>query len=369
MGLLRIRLAGFLQMPHRIAPVIVGVGAAVVAFAVFLVFVPDTPIDPVAAPNVSLEPADPSAETPRPVDTIYVLVVDGTGEPASGVPVELLAFEEDERDYVRVNELSTDDRGRAVFDDVEVDPGHPHIAEAVFDDTRFTGGVLRAGTTRSDPVEIEVARTTRSAKELLVDVESIAIVGDARGAQALHALSVVNHGDRAYVGDIRLPVLPGGTAIQVRAGIDERRSSISDGQIVSSSPITPGRHEISYTYPVQGAATGFRVRRNVTLRTERFDLLVGGELEGRPSGELRPTGDVDVGGGDSGRTYRRYTVRDLEPGDVVAARVVAENGADPWRIALPIAAGLLAIAIVAIPIVRRRRKKETAVPQDVEPVS
>ncbi len=352
-------------MPRPLATLIVGIGGAVVIFAGYVAttnaFETET-----AAPNVVLSTATPgAADDQTSPDDINVLVTDAKDKTVAGVTVELTSFAENEGDFVVVESAETDRRGRVVFDDTDVNPGRPAIVQAAFDETRFTSPVLRTGNERSAPVRIKIAKTTRSADGLSVAVESVAVIGDARGAQAVHALSVINSGERAFVGEIRLPVLPGGTAIQVQRGFDERRASIGDGQIISRSPILPGRNDIAYTYPVQASANGIRLRRTVQLPTQRFDLLTGGELEAKPSGALKANGTADVGQDTGPRKYRRYSADDLDRGDVVAARVVVAESSSVLRIAGPIAAALVAIVIIVVPLVRRRRTRAPA-PEKVE---
>ena len=316
-------------------------------------------------PDVELSTAAPEDESAPGTDDINALVTNAKSRPMDGITVELAAFDEKEADFVVAASSETDEDGRVVFEDADVNPGRPAIVQAVFDDTRFTSSVVRGGNERGTPIRIRVAETTRSAKDLRVEVESVAIVGDARGAQAVHAVSIRNRGEAAYVGELRLPVLPGGTAIQVQQGFDERRASLTEGQIVARTPILPGRHDITYTYPVQSDADGIRLRRAIQIPTERFDLLVGGELDAEPSEGLRRSGDAEVGPASAKRSYRKYSATDLERADEVSARVIVAKSTSPLLIAGPIGAAVLAVAIVAIPLLRRRRRlRAAAAPTD-----
>ena len=355
-GVLRLRHSGFAQMPRLLATAIVGIGVAVVVFAGYLAAT--NALDPEEiTPNVELSTASPDSESTPRTDDINALVTNARDEPVAGISVELAAFDEKEGDFVVVDESETDEDGRVVFEDADIDPGRPAIVQAVFDDTRFSSSVLRSGNERGTPVRIEVAETTRSADDLRIEVESVAIVGDSRGAQAVHAVSIRNRGATAYIGELRLPVLPGGTAIQVQQGFDERRASITDGQIVARTPILPGRHDITYTYPVQSDPDGIRFRRSVQIPTERFDLLAGGELDAEPTEGLRRSGSAEVGPESAQRSYRRYSAEDLQRADVVSARVIVAQSTSPVLIAGPIAAAVLAVTIVAIPLIRRRRRR------------
>jgi hypothetical protein len=360
-GVLRLRRSGFPQMPRPLATVIVGVGGAVVVFAGYLAAT--NALDPEEiAPNVELSTAAPKTESTPRTDDINALVTNVRNGPMEGVTVELAAFDEKEGDFVVAASSETDEDGRVVFEDADINPGRPAIVQAVFAGTRFASSVLRAGNERGTPIRVRIAETTRSDKDVRVEVESVAIVGDARGAQAVHALSIRNAGESAYIGELRLAVLPGGTAIQVQQGFDERLASITEGQIIARTPILPGRHDITYTYPVQSDPDGIPFTRSIQIPTERFDLLVGGDLEAQPSKGLARSGDAEVGPASAQRSYRRYSANDLGRGDEVAARVIVAKSTNPLLIAGPIVAVVLAVAIVAIPLIRRMRRRRSAPP-------
>ena len=145
----------------------------------------------------------------------------------------------------------TDAEGRFAFDDVAVDPGSPWVAEATFDGARFPSEVLRAPRSKDRSAALVVAPTTKKANDVEIELESLAIVGDRSADKPSTRVTVVNHGERAYVGGLRLPLLPGATAIQEGTGLDRRYLALGDDTMTSSAPILPGRHDLTYTYIVQ----------------------------------------------------------------------------------------------------------------------
>ena len=345
-------------MPRFVAAIAVASGVAVVAFGVALIAIgpPSDELPDAAMPRATLEPATGDERADVTGTGIRGSVVDRDGEAVADVPVTLVPlFMDDGIDPIRAR---TDDAGRFSFPDVTVDPGSPWVAEATFDDARFPSDVLRTPRGKDRPVRIVVAPTTKKAKDLEIDAESLAIVGDKTGGQAVHALTVVNNGTRAFVGGLRLPLLEGATAIQEGAGLDRRFLVLGTGEMTSTMPILPGRHDLTYTYVVQMSRSGIAVDHRTQVPTERFELLVGDGLSLRASASLRDDGDVKLGPRGAQRGYHRYVARDLEDGDTFEARVSVASATGPWRIAGFAVAALLALLVIAAPLLRRRRSRE-----------
>lgn len=317
------------------------------------------PADRAHTPRLELEPAgDLPDDAP---DGVHGVVVRHPGEPASGVKVVLVPlFSEGERLTAR-----TDARGRFAFEGVEVTPGTPYIADAAYDGASFGSGVLRFGRGPNDPVRIVVAPTTAEDDDLLVDVESIALIGDESGMQAVHALTLRNTGDRAYTGGLRLSLLPGANAIDPRTGLDRRRLTLEDAEMRSSAPVPPGRTEITYTYLLPARRDGAEITHRPRYPTRRFELLLGGELDATALEGLEAAGSVELGPRDAQRDYRRFAATDPRTGRPLTARVVTGAGGFPWTTAGVAAAAVAAAALVLLPILRRRRTSaEDAAPDD-----
>jgi hypothetical protein len=352
-GVLRLTGAGFVAMPRRVAQIVLVTGIAVVAFGVVLISLGPPDDEPSAIPRATLEPAsdDPKPSTDR---GVRGTVVTQDGDAIDDVKVTLVPlFMEAGVDPLRTR---TDADGDFSFDDVDVDPGSPWIAEATFDGVRFPSAALRAPRGPDAPLRIVVAPTTKSEKDVRIDVESVAVVGDKSGGQAVHALTVTNDGQRAYVGGLRLPLLPGATAIQEGTGLDRRYLELGEGEMTSRAPILPGRHDLTYTYIVQMSDRGIAIAHRTQLPTERYEVLVGGGITLSARGGLRQDGHVELGPGGEQRTYARYVARDLDRGDRVDARVAVASGPDALRIGGFVLAALLAIAVIAAPVLRRRRR-------------
>ena len=348
-------------MPRRVASIALAAGIAVVGFGVVLIAIGPPDDAPAVMPRATLAPAaDDGADDSG--TGVRGTVATRDGDAADGIKVTLVPlFMESGVDPLRT---TTDADGRFAFDDVVVDPGSPWIAEATFDGSRFPSAVLRAPRTKDRPLQIVVAPTTKKAKDVEIEVESVAIVGDKTGGQAVHAFTVVNRGDRAYVGGLRLPLLKGATAIQEGAGLDRRYLDLGTDEMTSRAPVLPGRHDLTYTYIVQMSQRGITVDRRTHLPTGRYEVLVGDGLMLDAPASLRDDGDVTLGPRGDQRTYHRYVARDLDQGDRVGARVVVASGSGALRVGGFVLAALLAIALVIAPVLRRRRTREPAASDD-----
>jgi hypothetical protein len=298
-------------------------------------------------------------------DEVHGLVRRAGGEPAAGVRVTLTPLFSDEGAESRSGR--TDDTGRFVFSDLDVTPGTPYVAEARFDGSTFPSEVLRFGRGEGDPVRIVVAPTTRSSDDLVLELESIAIVGDEKGMQAVHAVTVRNRGERAYIGGLRLSLLPGANAIDPRAGLDRRYLELDDGALVSGAPLVPGRHDVTYTYIAALPRSGLRFAHRPTYETARFEVLVGGELDAADVEGLATAGEVRVGPRTQERSYRRFETRDVKPGERLALVLAAGRPSPLLRVGVIAFAVVAALAVFAFPLLRRRRREEPS-PAAPEPV-
>ncbi len=342
-------------MPRGVAVATTLAGAAVIFFgASYARSTPATPSE--QAPHVTLEPVR-SGDPDAPRDVVHGVVLMTDGSAASGVRVDLVALVTDEG--ARTRSAETDADGAFVFTDVDVTPGTPYVADARFDDATFPSEVLRVGRGIDDPVRIVVARTTSKPSQLALDVESIAIVGDARGMQVVHAVTVRNGGSRAYVGGLRLPLVPGASAIDPRDGLDRRRLELIGGELVSSAPVVPGRHDITYTYVAPMEAGGLTIRHEVRYPTKRFELLVGGELDAHRTDASARSREIEIGPRGNERPYRQQQFRDLGPRESLTFAVSVKGSSPLLRIAGLVAAAAVALAIIGFPLVRRRRAHAT----------
>jgi len=345
MGILRLRRIAFTPMPSFVAVCIATVGVAVFAFGVFLSIHDESTSDSGPQPVVTLAPTF-AGPAPAELGDVHVTVRTLSG-PVADVPVTLESrFTVDEP----AKKLSgrTDPSGGVSFDRIDINPGSPWVAVAHYAGRDFTSSVLRT----AGSVTLHVSDLTFDPKHLQVDAESIAIVGDRSGLQAVQAVTVVDRSVRAFAGGLSLPLLDGATAVDPRTGLDRELLALdANNQMVSSAPVLSGSHEFTYTYIAPMGQTGVPFKLAIFYATKRVDVLIGGKLELHPGGALHANGTIKL----AGRTYHRFTAKDLHAGQHLVGRLVLRKPSRIPTIALLIVAILLALAIVLLPLLRRRR--------------
>jgi hypothetical protein len=321
-------------MPHRLAVAVLAAGALVVAFGALLprfVHVRERG-------ELTLQ-REPASATPEAVPSTdlrgFVRRLDGN--PVAGAKVTLFSSTK------APSVVATDAAGAYRFRGLAI--GGPYRVTV-----DYAGGVFeKIVLLPSSTVSITVAPTTTKPAAIRVRAASLAVVGDVRGVQALYAATIDNSDRDAYIGGVPLPVLPGAIAVDPQSGVDRSQLGIQNGTLFSSAPILPGATEVTFTYVAPIHADGLDATTPTTFPTKRFDLLVAGKLRTNVRGHAN--GSVRLGG----RTYRRYTWRDLGMGDEAAARITPTSAAPLIRTIAIAAGGLVAVVIVIFPLVRRRR--------------
>lgn len=361
MALMRIRGSAFVAMPRNVAVATLLTGGLVTIFGVALIFIkqptatPDTP-----QPRATLQPIEGVDQPAKAGKGITGVVETTKGKPVADVKVSLVPmFAEGD---AKADTTRTDERGRFSFPDVAVDPGSPYAVDASYDGARFPSTILRGPSTKADPVRISVAKTTKSTKALSVSVESIAVVGDPSGAQAVHAMTIRNRSSRAFDGTLTLPLLPGATVVQEGAGLDRRFLRIDDAKsppvMRSTLPILPGSHDLTYTYIVQMKKDGVALNRTTDLPTSRYEVLVGGKLAPSSERALHDEGKVKLGPRNDQKTYHRLVANDVEPGTRLATQIGPATESGTFKVVVPIAAAIVVIALFTVPLVVRRRRRD-----------
>ena len=336
-------------MPSVVAACALIVGAAVTIFSAFYART-ETGATGVGHPTISLSPAS----TDEPMDggdELHIRVTTPEGRGVEGVEVQPVPLFHGESEGESPDPGDTNARGEATLE-AQPTPDRPYLVDVLFDGETFSSPVLRSGNEPSDPVQIVVAPTTKDDDGITIEAESVAVVGGRDGVQVVHAVSVRNRGDEAYTGGLRLQFIPGATAIDPRSPLDRRRLELTDDAMVSTAPLVPGRSEITYTYTAQMPRRGIDATFEAAYPTRRFDLLTADGLAADELDGLAPADGITL----SGRDYRRFSVRDLDPSEQVSARIAPTEASPVLLIGAIVAVGALAIFIVVFPVLRRRRK-------------
>lgn len=354
-GAMRLTAGAMPAMPRRVAAaaLLAGLGVAVGALVL------PVPEAEEAAParEVPLEPVPDEPAGPADTGTISGAIRTHTDEPVAGTEVALLIFEAGEESGTL--EETTGEDGGFRFTDLDIAPDRGYLVQTAYEGAVFGSELLLLGPhAPSLDLDLVVAPPTEDDSGVRVQTDALVIAGDAEGLQVVQILSIVNEADEAYVGALRLPLLPDAVGVDPRQGLDPTRLWPLDGDLVAGSPLPPGETEVVYTYGLPMPEEGLAVERRVRYPTERLELLVGDDLgvdaPALEAGErVRPP--FPGGGGSADRSYQRFRSAELRPGDTVAATVALDEGPEPLQVAVIAAAIVAAIALIAFPLVRRRR--------------
>lgn len=344
------------RMPRRVAGLVVAGGMAVAAFGVAL---PRVTGDRADTPRLTLEPEAP-ASSPAPIGTITGRVVDAAQRPLPGREIVLRRFEGTQP--VASLTAATDRDGGFRFGGLPVGPTIAHTITTTYAETTFRSDLIVLDPhARAERVELVVAAPTTDPAVVRVEVDSTAIVGDERAGQVLQVLRVRNTSDLAYTPGIPLPLLPGAAGFEARTGLDRTRLRIGEtGGLTSIAPVLPGTTEIVYTYVVPVPRSGLSVDRTFDLPTERFELLIGGDLRVERTDGLARRGTVRVSRGDGARELDRYAASDLDADARRTATVVFDRREGILR---PVLIGfgiVVALLVLLVPLLRRGRRPDGA---------
>ena len=342
-GLLRLLTPALERMPRWLAfaVLIAGVGVAVLGVALRPGREPDVALEPIAS-------SEPQPVAEGPVD-ITGTVRDADDDPVAGAAVTLRVF--DRTEQVDELEVTTGDDGTFGFTDLQAKPTTAFVASTIFEDATFSSGLLLPGPHGVEPADLVVAPPTDDGSVIGIDVDSTVLVGDEAGIQVVHILSLRNSSEDAFVGPLLLPLLPGASGMVPRRGLDRTKLSVDGDGLVSFAPVLPGTTDIVYEYGLPARNVDWQ--RTLAYPTQRLDVLVAGEVAVDVE-SLEPRGEVELAATGTTRTFRRHTATNLDTGETVAL-TASVGGLGAARIALITGGVVIAVLILGVPLVRRRR--------------
>ena len=303
-----------------------------------------------------------------------------TGKPQSGVRVQLFGLTQDRNE--RVSRTATTGRdGTYEFDNLTTGSEWAYVLDAHHDGGLFPGRpVTIPDNTSQQPVIETVLRvwdTTTDPATVLVRRDDLFAVVNEATVSVIESVTVVNQGDRAYVG--RGAKRAAGTSstlgFPLPEAADRNTVRVVDAtmdvpQIMRTSfgfaitvAIPPGESRFTYSYQVAGNAGTFDLSRTMLYPTIEMSTFVEDPLE-VDSPRLSPNGDVDL----DGRSYRRWTSTEgFDAGDLVQVSATAK-GAPPWPLFAAVGVGLM-VLIGLVAVVRRKKRLAEPVAPDDRPSS
>lgn len=307
------------------------------------------------------------------------VVNETTGRPQPGVRVTLTSALDDGSERRR-DAVTTDERGRYVFDDLATGDDRFYAVDARYDGGLFAGGVVRLPEDTARPPVVDstlrVWDTTADPAAIVIRRDSIFVVPSDDGVGVIEAVVVANVADEAYVGrgrelgaerDGEVPslgfALPAGAELPpvpiVESDIDMPSLVETSFGFAATTAIPPGQWRVVYSYQVTGEGGTYDLSRPALYPTLEVGVYAADPLTIDGS-RVAPDGTRDV----EGKTYDLYSSRGtLEAGDDLDMVAVAEaSAANLLSVGAGVAAVVGAAALLVLLIRRRSRRSDPPSP-------
>lgn len=316
--------------------------------------------------------------------TISGVVTNGTtNEPQPDVEIRLLGGLRDEEGTFsqRISETAVSDRrGRFEFTELPSGDDRAYALDAMFDGGSFPGGVVTIPSD-GDVIEIEqrVWETTTDPRAIVIQRNNMFVLRGEDRANVIDSYTIVNVSEEAYIGrgaatresskGEPVPTLSfsfpdGSEGIQIAdSDLDIPELLNTETGVGITSAVPPNETRITFAY-------GLTVNTGQVDLTRRalYPILNLGVFAEPPftidSTRLIEDGEVTI----EGETYTRYRSQEsVTEGNSIPIIATAEGTNDAALIAGAVAAGVLALVIAMLVLLRRRSRRSPAKPAPATP--
>jgi hypothetical protein len=281
---------------------------------------------------------------------------------APGSQVVLHVVTDDQRVDRQVAPL--DDAGRFSFEGLETGPSVKYLPSVEYGGTLYFARPLSLSGQQRQSVEITVYESTRTPQWIAFERSNLLIQGIATDRlDVMEMGALANAGDRTYLG----PEAPAGVAsptlrfwlpsgaydLAPQAGFLPNDVSVGQGGFTTSSPVTPGRHQLAYGYSLGFAGDRLELVKRLEYPTLNFNLYVpdiGLRVE---SAQLAPVGPAELGG----QRFVVYSAQSLPAGTQLQVRLIGLPSSAPSGQALVwsvLGLGCVVLGIGVYAVYRRR---------------
>ena len=311
--------------------------------------------------------------------SIEGLVLNGTSGSAAPDNLAVILHAINAIGEVEVASSLTDNDGQFRFNDVHLDHDSTYAVTTSYQEVLYSTNVDTASLT--EPVELTVFEVTESLDDIHVGADVLMISGakgDKRVFSAIEVVSLENEGDRTFVPNLDQPASMSFMRFSIPEGATklEVASSVPGGQVLSvptgfalTAPVTPGSHQVSYTYQVSYEGTQAQLTHSFPMGAETFRVLVEdatGNLRAPntltpvPSDLVEMTFEVWEAYQLAPGTRMDIEIRDLPQPSLI--RRVGDTLTDgPYlKIGLPGAVSLIVAVVLVYSLVYRRPKPAPA---------
>jgi hypothetical protein len=220
--------------------------------------------------------------------TINGNVVDGTAGASlpSGLVAHLTGVDNTTHAAVVDQSAPVDAAGRFSFPRTSASANAAYAVTVSYGGVAYQQPVSVNGATAA-PVTVTIYETTTSDSAIQLASANWVFEGfdtDNQQVAVLETLTVVNAGDRTFVGDhrgdpgsdapgvaprtLRLPLTQGASGFTPQEGLDPSAVLPVAGGFVDTSPILPGSHDVAYTYLLAYADGGAEIRNALPYPTK-----------------------------------------------------------------------------------------------------
>jgi len=299
------------------------------------------------------------------------------GKGVDGVEVTLTMYRNEEE--AGKSTTTTDRSGRFEFQNLSGKPGETYAVTVRYQDAEYNSERIilnNAEPTRS--LEMPVYDATTDPSRISVKVHHVLFSLADGSLQAEELIVVRNAGDRAYVGAKEVAggrratlqfTLPAG-AREVKYGQGLMECCIVPGEqgFVDTMDVKPGERQVVFSYALPPAGGRLQFIRPVDYPTEAVEVFVPEGVAQVSSEGLKPAGVVP--GQD--RKFQRFTGASLAAPAAITLtldNLPAVGGG--WRPYAYASLGILLLAGIAYPVLRRRRADPSAAsrPEASQPAS
>jgi hypothetical protein len=288
------------------------------------------------------------------------------GKGVDGVEVTLTAYRNDQE--AGKTPTRTDRAGRFQFQDLSSKPGETYTVTVRYQNAEYnTERIILENAAATRTLEIPVYDSTTDAGQISVKVHHVVFAVADGNVRAEELLVVRNAGDKAYVGakevsggrraTLQFTLPAGAREIKYGSGLMECCIVPAEAGFVDTMDVKPGERQVVFSYALAPAGRRVQFVRPVDYPTEAVEVFV-------PEGAAQVSADgLKAVGAVSGqdRKFQRFTGASLEAPAAVALtldNLPAIEGS--WRPYAYASVGILLLAGVTYPLVRRRRAVQSA---------
>ena len=257
-------------------------------------------------------------------------IVNGTadGDAVGSVPLSLLVF----RRMTAENEVfgRSDSEGRFRFDGLEVHSDMRYFVQAGYKDVAYRSPAVQIFPDLPSFTEVNVWETTTSDADVIIDRASVAfptVDGSVGLVGVLEIVTLINQGDRTYVGDlfedpenggaVRVSLPGNALEINLGHGFGPDGFVVVPGGVINKAPLLPGPSEMIYGYAIPYVGTTAALERRYLYNTRNVTVLMPDDVGDFNSSQLDFAGPVDV----SGEPHTLFTKSDVPPGQFFELRL------------------------------------------------